>query len=546
MQVTFQGNGWPEFNKVQASPPEIALSASKQFFGLFMQLMKPALFGPSTANPNPVEVFSRFNPAPMLIKKDFQRSAVLNQTCRNISDINNNLQNNYGIKFSVSPRNTSWGASYESTTDSTTDSTSVPASNIPTGPLMSLVEFSHANLSLMASDPFHAVGNSWSNPIIPPNSVYGKVNSGGLPDKNFTAADHSWLMNDALFDRYYLSGIAPEFDYSAAGGIYKDTGTLKATLDDFYGVTGTGYKDAQASPAVEPYVPTGKTAEEIVTELTPTDTNTEGYKKVGAYSMIKGVFNVNSTSVSAWTALLRANRNFAVTHAQGGTDSKDGSPFPKSSSPTAPGNGAKTYWSGFSRLADVQIESLATEIVREVKLRGPFMSLSDFINHKLGPIDAAKSYTGALQAAIDATTINDAVRRDAGGTDPDVSAGARTYMPGLPPADGRKTTTGIPADITQADLLLPLAPRLTARSDTFRIRGYGEARSKDGKQILARATCETIVQRVPEYVDTATDAANNEPWDVASPSATTLNAINQKFGRRFKLTHFRWLTPNEL
>jgi hypothetical protein len=547
-QIDFQGRAWAEYAKYDASPSQ-SLTTSKQFFGLFMQLMKPALLGPSTANPNPVEVFSRFNPAPMLIKKDFQRSAMLNQTCRNISDTNNNLLNNYGIGFSGSPRNTFWGASYEGTTGST----SVPASNIPTSPLMSLVEFSHANLSLMASDPFHAVGNSWSNPIIPPRSVYGKVYTGGLGDKNFTAADHSWLMNDALFDRYTLSGMAPAFTLNSTG--YTASGSINATVAKFFS---TDYQSANANPVLRPYLPPGKTAAAVTTELAAND----GYKKMAAYSLIDGVFNVNSTSIPAWTALLRANRKLAVTYAQGGTDSVSGTqpdvtPFPRSSSPTAPGNGAQPYWSGLSRLTDDQIwddkgtateaddTGLATEIVKQVKLRGPFMSLSDFINHKLGPLDA-RSYTGALQAAIDATTINDAVRRDAGGTDPEMSAGATTYMPGMQPANGRKTTTGIPGDVTQADLLLPLAPRLAARSDSFRIRGYGEARSKDGTQILARATCEAVVQRVPEYVDPATDAANNEPWDEASATGATLNPTNQTYGRRFTVVQMRWLSPNEL
>jgi hypothetical protein len=269
---------------------------------------------------------------------------------------------------------------------------------------------------------------------------------------------------------------------------------------------------------------------------------------MGAYSLIDGAFNVNSTSVSAWAALLRANRELAVTYAQGGTDSAAGSPFPRSPSPTAPGNGAQLYWSGFSRLTDAQIDSLATEIVKQVKLRGPFMSLSDFINHKLGTIDAAKSYKGALQAAIDATTINDAVRSKAGGADPDTSAGAKSFMPGMqempgmPPADGRKTTTGIPGDITQADVLLPLAPRLAARSDTFRIRSYGEVRSADGSKVIAYAMCEAVVQRVPEYFDTATKPDDNEPWD----EGPALNDSNKKFGRRFNVISFRWLTRNEI
>ena len=76
--------------------------------------------------------------------------------------------------------------------------------------------------------------------------------------------------------------------------------------------------------------------------------------------------------------------------------------------------------------------------------------------------------------------------------------------------------------------------------------GYGEARSKDGTRILAKATCEAVVQHFPEYIDTSTDAANNEPWDDASTTGTSLNPINQKFGRRFKLIKFRWLSANEV
>jgi Tfp pilus assembly protein PilV len=541
VQLSWGGYGWDEYAYAKpGGSPFQSLTTSKQFFGLFMQLMKPALFGPSTANPNPVEVFSRFNPAPMLIKKDIQRSAVLNQTYRGICDTDNNLLNNYGINFSTSGSDIPWGASYENNTGSTT----VPASNIPTSPLMSLVEFSHANLSLLASDPFHAVGNSWSSPLFLPSSVYGKLITKGNAARgrqNFTAADHSWLMNDALFDRYTLSGMAPAFTIGSGG--YTPSGNVTDTLTKFFS---SDYKSAQANPVLRPYLPPGEAATNVVTALAAND----GYKKMGAYSLIDGAFNVNSTSVSAWTGLLRANRKLAVTYAQGGSDSDsgtapDGSPFPRSQSPPAPGNGAQPYWSGFSRLTDSQIDSLATEIVKQVKLRGPFMSLSDFINHKLGPIDA-RSYTGALQAAIDATTINEAVRRDAGGTDPDMSAGAKEFMPGMPPADGRKTTTGIPGDITQADVLLPLAPRLAARSDTFRIRSYGEVRSSDGKTILSQATCETIVQRVPEYADPATDAANNEPWDEAAATGTTLNATNLTYGRRFRVVQTRWLTPNEL
>ena len=71
---------------------------------------------------------------------------------------------------------------------------------------------------------------------------------------------------------------------------------------------------------------------------------------------------------------------------------------------------------------------------------------------------------------------------------------------------------GIPGSVTQANVLRNIAPRLTARSDTFRIRGYGEVTDADGN-IIAKATCEAVVQRLPEYVDPRPIPTNNEPWD---------------------------------
>jgi hypothetical protein len=182
------------------------------------------------------------------------------------------------------------------------------------------------------------------------------------------------------------------------------------------------------------------------------------------------------------------------------------------------------------------------------------MSISDFINHKMGTIDPARSYTGALQAAIDLESdgspggsgINAASRAAAEGTAPTgytATNGIFRAFNGPPVLGaGTKVTTGIPGDITQAKLLEPLAPRLSARSDTFRIRSYGEVRSTDGTKVIAYAMCEAVVQRVPEYFDPLTDAANNEPWD----EGPTLNKNNKTFGRRFNVISFRWLTPSEI
>jgi hypothetical protein len=66
-----------------------------------------------------------------------------------------------------------------------------------------------------------------------------------------------------------------------------------------------------------------------VTEVTPIDVATsDAYKKLGAYSLVKGAFNVNSTSVKAWEALLRANKNMAVANTAGTDQAGTGTPFP--------------------------------------------------------------------------------------------------------------------------------------------------------------------------------------------------------------------------
>ena len=80
----------------------------------------------------------------------------------------------------------------------------------------------------------------------------------------------------------------------------------------------------------------------------------------------------------------------------------------------------------------------------------------------------------------------------------------------------------LPAPITPGDFMAAIGPLLTVRSDTFRIRAYGEALNPvDPAQTEAITICEAIVQR------TSDPAANG-------------------LGRKFIVTYFRWLGPEEL
>ena len=98
-------------------------------------------------------------------------------------------------------------------------------------------------------------------------------------------------------------------------------------------------------------------------------------------------------------------------------------------------------------------------------------------------------------------------------------------------------STGIPSWLTQADVLQIIGPVISARSDTFRIRAYGESVDPETGNPIARAWCEAIVQRMPEYVD-----GSNRMEDRDSD----LTAVNRRFGRRLNTISFKWLSPDEI
>ena len=107
---------------------------------------------------------------------------------------------------------------------------------------------------------------------------------------------------------------------------------------------------------------------------------------------------------------------------------------------------------------------------------------------------------------------------------------------------------GIPGYVIQSDLLRPIANTLSVRDDTFRIRAYGEALDPNGK-VIARAWCEAVVQRAPEYCDTTNEAdVPSREMDVTGRFSDTdkLTPINLRFGRRFHIESFRWLSGTEV
>ena len=191
-------------------------------------------------------------------------------------------------------------------------------------------------------------------------------------------------------------------------------------------------------------------------------------------------------------------------------------------------------WLGYRELTATEIQELASAIVRQVRKRGPFRSLGEFVNRRRSTDEEMALY-GALQAALEdpKVMINKNYKGDSNDIQTDHIRGTNYAFPAA--ALGSRYQ-GTPAYVSQADILTPIAPIIQARSDTFVIRSYGEARSPDGSRIIARARCETVVQRIPDFID---------PRDQADVGQTQLTSpVNRNFGRRFVIKSFRWLSDS--
>ena len=281
------------------------------------------------------------------------------------------------------------------------------------------------------------------------------------------------------------------------------------------------------------------------------------FNRAAANMLLAGAFNVNTCDPGAWRALLASLRGLKLNDATPGSST----PFPRGygqpgslHDPVDPY--APEIWTGTRRLTDQQITTLADAIVAEVKKRGPFLSVADFVNRRLvtstGSTNAT-GLTGTLQAAIDTARLNatvaDKLPLAPNGTAP-ANFGKHSYEPGDPdptvwadPAHMRGSmATGVPTHLQQGDILQPLGSLLVARGDTFIIRCYGDAKSADGKTV-AKAWAEAEVQRLPEFLDPV-DPPETPEYNTGG--TRVLSLANRHFGRRFRVVSFRWLNSDEV
>ena len=359
--------------------------------------------------------------------------------------------------------------------------------------------------------------------------------------------DHSYLANKALWDDYFFSSITPQ---QAKVQLYEAESDLSALQ-----VAKKFFEEGEPLPnrRFTPYLANADS--ETISSLFDQDYLYTGglADKIASHLMVKGSFNINSTSVEAWKIFLSSHLGNPSQYLDGGVvpseiASESGEAVigygmiantqPITGASVSTPNLPEAQWTGGRVLTNDEIEELAEAMVEQVKMRGPFLSLSEFVNRRLegdsNSAQAERSVKGALQAAIDdeSVSINSAFRSPARLIDGE-TAGVNFEFD---EAAKGPIAYGSAAYLDQSDILRSFAGQLTPRGDTFVIRAYGDSLDVNGN-VEARAWCEAVVQRVPDYTDRSDESYKKQ---------SDINAVNKRFGRQFKISSFRWLNSSEI
>jgi len=356
------------------------------------------------------------------------------------------------------------------------------------------------------------------------------------------------MANSAIYERFFLSGAAPVITRAK---IITEAKPLSTVLDEF--AAGTG---RLANPRTKLFA----SRDPVTVRAMLAD-----HRRIAGTILSDGTFNVNSTSVDAWAALLAsAKRNAmgAATELLPGSDKN--ARFPRAArADSADYNykyafNDKRAWTGLATLDDGQIKLLAKSIVDEIRMRTryyhryqygirgisdahyilknrgvevglPFTGLAQFVNRfNCGAYPNQVAWQGCLQNAIlraDVDGANLSNRSSPLTAAPSYDAskltsGAGNSGPGMIPYVFSSNTSNViatdprtnaskghslraaPTSLMQSDILEAVGSSLSTRSDTFVIRCYGEATDPlDPTRTLSGCWIEAVVQRIPEFCD---------------------------------------------
>ena len=566
---------------------------------------------------------------------------------------------------------------------------------LPRAPMLSILQLRHANLNDYSHSPSYILGNSYAPPQVGRYKTWGRVKSiAWAPDSkvaaydlvnNFTVSeiwdqdwpgstspwrrfisdrninptqvvavrrsdsqndhqnttvDHSFYANRTLLDGFMMSGVA-HGTYFEKSITIKNLTQMQKEWKDLE--PGESYRPFR-NPRLIPYLRDNDLSEtsygDLKDDVESSDDRLYRYQTLAADIILNGAFNINSTSVDAWVSQLSALRNKEIINR--GKSAKTPVPrflqYLENAKHTDIDKEDEYYWDKVRILSDEEISLLAHCLVEQIKLRGPFLSFSDFVNRRIVgtpvnlvkyPIDEWRNYTqedrssvlglrGAMQAAVAEARINGnqpssldnpdipliPLKRFTGGPgdyflypkdmnflstkfgltaysmqayqsppyqnheiyqkpgedvsmitiDNDLSFGTKiidNYMmywkdgewtenfrtsqgikafkagfkefegsaslgeapDNLLAVENLSTAANKPDWVMQSDILSPLAPVTSARSDTFVIRVMGENQKTDVGRNQGRAWIELTVQRTPDYVKRGIDAPHHRPHE---------------------------------
>ena len=574
-----------------------------------------------------------------------------------------------GLQFSTTSGNDGafWGKSVTAT-----GSSNIILFPIPRRPLLSLAQLGTVAFAQLNTDPDFTVGSSFAHPGIAdltkttdwPGPKDLTTTESALPsdmqaipelgyaakamgqrvvrNRSNVRTDHAFAANYALWDSFYFSGLnlnAPSYSFRGDVQNWPNGPDLladpKVSDAQTLALTGLGVLDATSFSSLKVALDAGKMpfANKRMTYLPDNKpANTTTYPSMAEFphpsylaktSLYNGGFNINSTSKAAWKAILNGLKGQPLPNLNGNpTGTASGTALTRFAAAFGtPDTSGNNPWTAYRELSPAEIDALAAKVVAEIRIRGPFMSLSDFVNRRLLANDYGLK--GALQAAIDKSGINNTAVTQAGGVFPapastvpvdpnsnyhnDRSSASATspatwftqtsaypqiqankrfpsikaMSQGTTPSESTVVAgLGAPGIVTQMDVLNSIGPNLTARSDTFVVRAYGEALDNSGNSI-GKAWIEVVVQRTTDFLtpstkwaeyqepnrrrlkyrNNAASGADKTTWDALPvldpyerspyPSTATqaekdtLN-LARHFGRRFKATSLRWLNGSEI
>lgn len=411
---------------------------------------------------------------------------------------------------------------------------------IPTGPMQTIADFRRSNALSCSYLPNFV--QPVSNSLVSPLMGTDKVVQSDAAIATYALLDHSVLANHALYDGFYFSTFATVNNRTTPESMFEGfmDGSLKLPSQGF-----------------EPYLPSGQSEDAARSELFSSGKpSEEAYRKAAKYQLVKGPFNVNSTNVQAWKAKLASMSKSEIVTLWAksvGLEERTAKNYPilpmsliNGGDASGAGgvnianidDGRTNEWNGYRDLTEQDLQNLAEKIVDQVKRRGPFLSMSEFVNRRIGAF-SDMTRMGALENAIEESGINNkAFTNQIPITAADISD-ANLYNFKSPQATVGNPAAGAPGWLSQGDLLRVLEPAATVRSDTFVVRVCGEAWDTNGN-VIARAFAEAVVQRTPEYVDPVDEPSLNVYTQTGASEA------NKLFGRRMSLVSFRWLASDEI